>query len=195
MATNMTRHTNRNNIKPMLFGIAGVVILFSWLLAVMTRQSIRTNQSVIPNSVPYSVTCLSFFGILKPIAFFQSGFNNFTFFGLSPAFVIIFYFLKMTESVSLCLFAMCFFTFFSLSMFLEILVLAILAEILIAVFHSKVFIKLRKWLNLFACGTLFCYDCFIHSLFPCKRLRSEPVSGYIPVSGLFYSNMGNRDYQ
>lgn len=76
----MTRNTYRNNIKPILRGIAFMMmVLFCLFGTVMARQSIRSGQFAISNSVAYSISSFSPTGMC--FIYFSSA--SFTFFCFS----------------------------------------------------------------------------------------------------------------
>ena len=157
----MTLRTNRDNIKPMFRFIGPMVILFC-LLAACTPIMMCGEQFSCTNSTTDFVSGLFLFGIV---------------------FIITFACLFAFVGLEISLFDL--FVFFGLA----ILPRAVFAIILQPV--TRAFRKLGQWKDSLAFRTSFCFNWFRHGLIPYIKSCLEPVSGYIPVSGLlYYSGMG-----
>lgn len=175
----MTRNTNRNYIKPIFrFVTLPMVIFLGRFWAIMTKQKSGRNQSASPNSVIGSILSLMVFGMSNMIAFLSS----FMFFCLAIIFFVGFPFFALMitfcSSFIFCCFIICRTTIFTIRSMVT--------------FSTLVFIKLQKRFVFFATGAYFCYDCFRHFRFSCKRLCLEPVAGYAPAIGLFYYTLKKR---
>lgn len=89
-------------------------------------------------------------------------------------------------------FLVCFATF-CLAMFLTIFQTANLAIVLVAVICTTVFVKFRKWFDLLASRTIFCYNRFSHFCFSSKRDWLEPVAAHTAVGSSYYTTNRNKD--
>lgn len=166
----MTFLTYRYNIKPMLLGIAFVMmILFCLCGAVMALQRIGAGQSSGFDGMVYLVRWFIPFGMLDAKTFLDNSSGGFAFFALGISLIYIF-------------------PFFALSINPLIYVLAYSAIASKAIFCRAIFVKFRKRFNLFAFPTSFCYDLLRHNRFLNKRLCLEPVARYALAVGLFYDN-------
>lgn len=173
----MTRNTNRNNVKPMLFCIAFVVmVLLRLVVATVAFFGIGSWESFVPNLIINCIFCLATFWetSLVPVSTVFCANSSFSCFGVKlPAiltFVSFFVSLKISKPS---------FTF-------VVGFLACFTHRLESIRTGTVFVKFKNRLNLLACGTSFGYDLLRHSFFLIKKLCLEPVSGYSPASGLFH---------
>ena len=83
----MTPSTSRQNIKPMLRGVAKIMmVLLSRLRTVMAKFGIRSGQFANSNGVIYSVTCFNIMWIASAKTFCSSISSKFAFFCLAMAF-------------------------------------------------------------------------------------------------------------
>lgn len=181
----MTFNTNRNNIKPMFFGVAFVVVvLFCLFRAIMAFQGIGARQLAIPYSIIDSVSSLIAIGIFCLATLCSKFAYKFTSFALI-----------ITSVFSLSVFAMVVFPdgsfvnnlpFLALAIRFLILFFAYFALVAMFIFFAFIFVKFRNGFNFFAIATSFCYDLLRHSFFLTKKLCSGPVLGYIPISGSFH---------
>lgn len=199
----MTRTTNRNNIKPMLWLIAFVVVvLLCWFRAIMTKLSIRARQFSCFNCVIYGTFGLHKVWIFGMITFFSCQVNLFSFFSLTIMFLIVFHisFPLFGFSIFPTSFAIGSFAFFGLLILLLVglafscfLIFTVhnqqanLAIYLNSIFATTGFMKFRNWLDFLAFAASFCYELLRHGFSPCKKSSClEPVAGYAPAVGSLY---------
>ncbi len=182
----MTRNADRNNIKPVLFSIAFVmVVLFCLFGTIMAKQSIRAGQFAEFKGIFYSIVCFLFLGVLEIIS-------------LSCVFAFIC--LGMTFFSSPTFIAICITLFCSLAFFASLILLYIefytgLALRLKTIFISTLFVKFRKRFGLLALPAPSGYDCIRHNCFSSKQFCLEPIvpakQGYSAcsiITGQFYSS-------
>lgn len=154
----MTFYANRNNIKPKYWFITFVVMIFLCLFATSTLKNTGTGYFAKFNSIVYGNISIYFVGIILSELFER--------------------FLAFSACVvSFISTATHFSTFFCLLKFSPKNGITSVTLILISIFTYLLFVKFRKWFDFLAMRTLFCLNCFSHSLFPYKRLRSESVVG------------------
>lgn len=208
----MTFFTNRNNIKPMFWFIALVVMILFSLFTTQALQGIGARQFANCNSIIYGICCpsVNFTLLASPItllsniifsAFSVFFFPNFTFFALlisslsSPAFssfsitnsgLMINNFTFFTLVITKGGLSMHCFTTFCLTIFFDILQKANFAIAFVCVFFALVFVKFRQRLDLFAFGTSFRYDLLRHNQLHNSWLCLEPVAGYASAVGSPY---------
>ena len=173
----MTRNTNRNYIKPTLFGIAFVVMVMLCLRrTAMAFKSIGSWQFTRINSVINGIYSFNSFRVSK----FPAPISNFILFASIIAIRGSLTFLCF--AISFLSFALGLFCFISL----RVSPMADYAVTSISTWPAVVSMKLRNGFNLFAFSTGLCYDLLRHRFFLIKKLCLEPVSGHNPASGLFY---------
>ena len=211
----MTILANRNNVKPVFWFIAGMVVLFCLCWAIVALQSFNTRHFAPTNSMINGSFSFAGFRVLKT-PLFMVGFpfpatiillksfqaDSSTFFGFT-VFFITFAFcgpaLFAAEIVFLDSFAFFSFTIFFTTFAvygLTFLCLRILSHrSLIArftcmtkpIFRGFVPVKLRKGFKLFAFGTWLRYNWFRHNRFSIKRLCFELHKPDICVAFFNYS--------
>ena len=184
----MAFSTYRNYVKPMLWGIAQMVMIFLRLFgAISTFQGIWSGKFSGPDSILYGLACfyslwMSFFIVIIRVLP-----GDFAFFGLAIA--IIYYFAFFCGVISQPRFAMNFFAGFCLLITRRALYKTHLAVITIAIWTICSFIKIGKWFNLVAFRALLCYDWFRHNVLSLKRMLClEPSARPILVFGSSYYN-------
>ena len=214
----MTRYTNRNDIKPMFFGVSFVVVVMLCLVTTGTLQGISTSQLATFNSTFYSsfgiglipiflsIPFLCYFTSLAFSIFFA---NSFIIIRILMAFLLYAIFVCLAISFKSCfdskrMFlavflgsdATCFFTFSRLlSRFSDtyiilmfVLTLTLLTLVTMPIRTIFAFRKFRNRFWFFANTADFRYNFFRHGLFPYKRLLLGPIVGYTPVVGSLYYN-------
>lgn len=196
----MTFNTNSNYIKPMLRGITFVMVILRGLFTTGTLQRSNWRQPTYINSyanghpcfvsarmpllVPPSVS-LAFFAIIV------SPSGNLTFCSLVISLLCSLTLFSVVVSRLACFafFAFAVFSVNSLTLFsLVIFFTASLATIIKSICFGFIAKKLRDRLNFFTSGTPFGYDLLRHDFLLIRKLRLEPNTGPIPVSGSFYYN-------
>lgn len=175
----MTFYTDRNNVQPMFFGIAIVVVIILCLCwTVVALQGIGPRQFAISDSVINSIVSFSASRVSSVVFFKISSSIDSTFFAVSITF--------LTDTAFLALSI----TFLNGLAFLGLTIkfLAGFTSMVKSIFSTTIFMKFRDRFNLFAFVTSFCYDCFRHSRFSLnvKRFMLEPVEGYAPSVGSLY---------
>ncbi len=187
---NMTRNTNRFNVKPVLGFIAGMVVLFCLLGAVMALLGIGTRQFASRNSMIYSIlgfTLIWMAGVetfLSSFAFFAftvTSSGGFTFFTLVSSSMSSFAFIALGV-MSFNHFAIFAFTILLLVKFLASFTLSVKS-----IFFTAVFTKLRERFDLFAMKALFCYDRLRHGFLLTRKLCLEPVAVHSVIGLSYYS--------
>ena len=174
----MTYFAYWDNIKSVFWFVTGMMILFSLFGAIMTFQNIRTEQLANFDSVGYSVTSFTPFGMSNNVAFL----GIFAFFALLMALSVGFAFFSF--SIFLYRFTISQSTFFGFLIFPNRNLSANFTRIFKSIFIFSIFVKIRNRFDLFAITASFYYDCFSHSLFPYKRLWLKPYAEPISVCGL-----------
>ncbi len=163
MSFYMTRNTDSNNIKPMFFGIAFIVMVMFCLIATQACQSFGTRQFLKPNSFIQSLTGGNSLGVPKFITERIPKVSNFAFFGLLIAFLAGF--TLITLSVSL----MGSFVFLCLAILLLTEAVAIFAPVPITIIRAIIFVKFRDGFNLIASRACFCSTWFSHLVLPFSK--------------------------
>ena len=186
----MTFYTRRNNIQPMLFSIAlVVVILFCLVGTVMTLHSIKLRQLPIPNGVIYSNSCLVLFWITRIILF------SFSFppFALGVSFFISFFcnFTFLCFLITSRIFPVYSLAPFCSSIFFFVFGATGLATVLMTVLCASVFVKLRERFELLASATSFLYDFSSHSRLLNRRFWLGPIAAHTAVGSSYY--IGNNE--
>ncbi len=172
MDSSVTRNTDRNNIKPLLLGIAFVVMVLLCLFATRTQKGIWSGYFIEANSVTDSVSCLSFAFMQAPVSLSA----HLTFLCLVIAFTGSF--TLLTASVQ----------FFGGLRVVALLVgfNASFTFTLVSILVARVIVKLRDWLKLFASVASFCYDWFRHGFFLIKKSCLEPSGSQPPYGSCYY---------
>jgi len=169
----MTIKTNRNNIEPMLRQIARMMVILCRLIAMRTLQRTQSRQSAFFNSLPDCLTGLMAGRMPNLISLNCIEYRHFALFRFAPFALIRF-------EVSLA--------FWGLSLLSALYFAARFTRCLTSIFVAFVFVKFGKWLDLFASGASFRYDCLRHCFSPNqKSLCLEPNSPPIGLSGSLYS--------
>ena len=187
MYNTMTSSTNRNYIVPMFWLITKVVmIIYCWFFqAFYTGKSFWRRHFSIKYSSKDYVLGFYFFKIIGTIFSCVSACYQSVFFCLTKTFKISFYSHYTFFALSTTL--MYFSTFWTFPK----KTLTQFALTLWPIITLWSFVKLRDGFNFLAFRTSFCFNWFRHGLIPYIKSCLEPVSGYIPVSGLlYYSGMG-----
>lgn len=182
----MAFFTNRNNIKPELRGIALMVVIIYRLFVTGTFQAIRSREFPGSNGIFYSFTGLTFFWMSFFIVTVATFPGNFAFYCLAIA--LLYYFAFFRCVISQPSFAMNFFTLFGLLIIGNALYITSLTTITITIWAIWSFVKFGKRFNLFAFGTLFCYDLLRHDFLLTRKLCLEPFARPILVFGSSYYN-------
>ncbi len=152
----MTFNTYRLDIKPMLWRVAGMVILFCLFGAIFALQGVWMGHFTRTNSITNSTSGLTFFREFNPLFNSYPDLSSFRFFAFFIAFSGRF-------------------ANFCLQVISIIFIMTCLTVIMMSIFPRFLFVKLRKGFNFFAFGALFCYDWFRHSFFLTKRLCFRTV--------------------
>ena len=182
----MTFFTSRNYIKIMFRRITKIMmVLLCRFGTIMTEQKFGRNQFTSNNSVMNNVACFPPFGMLNVIAFFILSLSYFAFFGLSITFLCGLTF--SASIITIISFSVYSSALFCLAIFFYAFQVANFTRTYISILIVCLFVKFRNWFDLLAFSTLFCLNCFSHSLFLCKRLRLEPIAAHTAV-GLLYTN-------
>lgn len=163
----MTKTTNRNNNKPLVGFVTCVMIVYGFIVAIITIQQLRRNQISIIDSSPNSFISSESAWIL----FIQISVIYFTFI-LSP--------------FPNCFFAVLF-AFFSLVVFYTGFFPTLFTDSTKAIFAFFRFIKFISRFDFLAFGTSFRYDCLRHIRFLKKRLCLEPFAAQSASGSLYYS--------
>ena len=191
----MTLITYRNNIKPMLFGIAIVVVVMLCLFATRTSFGSNLGQSTSLDSNCYSLTSHFLFWMLRYILLFC----EFAFFALPV-------FLGRQFPFCTCVplgpdkFALCALAVFSKG-FKDTCVSFSRFWIFPATYFTRraqrvrfviILAKLRSRLNFLALRALFCYDLLRHGFSLIKKLCFEPSRNQLPCgfSSLYHKSGG-----
>ncbi|KKK58050.1 hypothetical protein LCGC14_1807630 [marine sediment metagenome] len=123
----MALFANRDNIKSMFRGIAGMMIFFGWILAIMTKQGIGAGQSTSYDSFAYNAMSLKSFWMILVV------------FSITPI-MYLFAFLALAITFA------CNFTFFALTIDFLIFLLSFLVFLCYDLFRHNQF--LTNWLCL-----------------------------------------------
>lgn len=159
--------TNRFNIKPILFSIAEIVVVFPCLLgAVCALQTIRTGQFARSYSVVNSILSGNLLFALYSLAIPHSGCGK-SFFAFSALGVP---FIPELALRTLGVSAIVKFASLGLVVGFAFQALARFTPRVKAVFSAFIVSKLGSLSNLFAMRTTFCWDGFSHFRFLYKRL-------------------------
>ncbi len=186
----MTRNTDRYNIKPVLFNIVFMVMVFLRLFATRTLQSIRMNQFANFNSIINSTSSVNFWFVFFVIALVGLSLTYFTGFTLQIPVFICFVFFGF--SIFVHIFTHILFSFFGLAIFFIPFTSASFTDKLAAFFSRVVFMKFSERFRLFAFRTLRSYDSFSHFRFLSKRSWLEPLqTQYLCGSSYYSNNMGD----
>ncbi len=171
----MTRNTNRNNIKPMLFSMAvPMMVFFSLVGAIMAFKLCWFGQISFYNFVIYCTSCFSALWITNVI---------------QSRLLLIVCFTPIGFVILLAGFNYVSTTYFGRIIILTRDIRAFFAIVSTSVFSTFIFVKFRQWFDLLAFDTFSYYDLLGHNRLLIRRLWLEPVSGDIPVSGsLYYLN-------
>ena len=166
--------TYRQNIKPMLFSVAFMMVIFLCLFrAIITFKRRCFLNLAITNSMFYSLSCLVLFGVSSGISGYSFSMSSFVFF-------------------SLAILLSCSFALFCLMIFTDSFQIAYFAISSISTFIFIVFVKLRKLFNLIALRATFCYDCFIHNVLSLqKNVLVRADRALIALYGSFYYILEN----
>ena len=161
----MANNANRNYVKPMLWLIAVMVMVFLGRLATLTRMSFGRRQKAILYRVVYFVSCSIVFWetILTLQTFLASSVPPYGFF---PIFCLL---IPMATATTY------FPSFFSLFVSIIYNVYAHLTRICFSVFTCFSCIKLSEWFNLLAFTTGFCLNCLSHNLISIIKLWLGPI--------------------
>lgn len=164
----MTFSTYRYNIKPVLKGIAFVVvILLCWMFATVALESIGARQIADLNSIIYG----------------KSGFYSFWMIG-SVMFICCF------ALICFMIFLNCFakhnFTPFCFGIFFTFLRMARFAHIFISILVAWGFVKFIDLFSLFANSANFRYDYLRHYFLLDRKFCLESIAGYAPAVGSSY---------
>jgi len=184
----MTFYTNRYNIKPMLRRIALVMVILLCLRGtIMALQGIGMGQFTSSNSIIYNVHGFSMIWIMSMKTLVRFTLRKFTFFAMGIMFSGNFAFFTLP------IFSLCNLIAFELLVFFLILFLLLtatkFADITMSIMHFWMFMKFGYAFCFFANSAGFKYDLLSHNRLINRRLRLEPVSGYIPVSGSSYCKL------
>ena len=178
----MTLYANRNNIKPMFFGIAFMMmILFCLRRAILTLQCVNFGHFTSSCSSTHSTFSFFSIWISQVIAFMGSDLNSLTFFALFVSFLIGFEICTFFLIAFLGSFAI-----FCLLIFFAIFQPTNFALIKMAIFTASIYMKVSKRIRIFAFGSSFCYDWLRHGFLLTRKLCLEPIAGYMPAVGSFY---------
>ena len=139
------------------------MVVFVCLFTARTLQRIRSGQSTILNCLIYYTISFSSLWITYMIQFSTTPFVYFSFF----TFVI---FRRYSIGNR--------FTTFSLPIFAHAFIIANFANIVITIFSSVVFVKVRQWFDLLAFRAFSGYDWLRHGFLLIRKLCLEPVAGY-----------------
>lgn len=201
----MARNTNRQNIKPVFWGIAPVVVLPCLCGAIMALQGIDLGQLANLDGFFYSFACFYSFGVAGVVTIYCFGMGGFTFgsfsvfsicvannfftvFSLSILFIILFLinfvFFALPRMFLYCFAFGCFSIIHINSVF------ARFTAILKPIFTFASFVKFRKRLRILAFRTLFCYDLFRHGFSLTKKLCLESLRGQSLCDSFYYNERG-----
>ena len=181
MNNSMTFNTNRFNIKPMLFGVAFVVMVLLSLFPARTFQAIWAGQSIKSDSSINDIACFYLICINNSVSLVGFSCDIFALFTTAVSVYIrayqFFIVLIMTSYSS--------FTFTAFMIYFIGDFSTTFALPLETVFCTAILRKFSDWFNLLASAALFCYDCFRHGFFLIKKLCLEPLQTQY-LCGLFY---------
>lgn len=177
----MTNTAYSNNIKPMLFGIAFMVMVFFGLFTAGTFQGVRAWQYASSNSIIDSGSGLQPQWVFSPNLSISAFLFSFPFFGLSVSLVRYFPFFASTAP------PLCYFALFSLLISAALYKSALFALTTTSIFGLGAFIKIGSVFNFLASRTLFCYFSLLkHGFFLLKKLCIELVIRPFLVASSFY---------
>ena len=181
----MTRVAQSDNIKPIFWGIAVVMVVLC-LCATGAFESLSRRNSTIPNLPAYGIFGLSLFAVFNAII--SLGFL--AFFGLVEFTRSLF----ATNKKRFCfhIATYCGFTFFACTIFSRTFTLAYPALFACAVFSHRftvayltvsripvfcapVLVKFRQWLNFLAMTAGLCYDGLKHGRFSLNGCVFKPL--------------------
>ncbi len=180
----MTNTTDRNDIEPVLFCVAGMVVVMC-LFATGTVEGIWARQAAKANCCGDNVSCLYLLCVLLSVSVIISTGCCFPFFSLAIAFDNCVHggpVLLVVPFFSL-------FTFFCASIFSRRCKGAQFALPLHSVFCGAVLVKFRSGFNFLASTALLWYDGFGHGFFFLKKLCLEPIAAQTVVGSLYCSTL------
>ena len=205
----MTSKTQRNNIKPMFFGIAKIMMISVCLFFTCAFLCISLWHFARTNSIPHRLMSLKLIGILFSIsfplsmgilyAFFGFGISIISFFAFWCLFIfmIIFslvfiYFWPVLFSVFTTTLTGVFSAFWRLCITLCSFVMTFFTTVIQAIRRGFVFIVFIKRFNSFAMRTTFSYDLLSHNQLLKSWFRLEPLAGTTLAFGSLYYNFAKR---
>lgn len=177
----MTFSADRDNIKPMFFSIAFVVMVVMSLISTSTTQGFNTRQNTVSNGCKYLVACFCPFWVILFVVFSCS----LSFLALSVPFLKSFIFLCF--AVTTHSFAMNLFASFRFSVFLTPLSITYFTLVVVAITISRGFVKLKDWFILLASTAGFCYGCLRHGFLLTRKSCLGPVTAHTVVGSCYYS--------
>lgn len=185
----MAFFANRNNVKPMLRRIAVPMVIFSgWMISIMALQGLRPGKFSSFDRMIYNMSGFGPIRMLFTISFGMVSSIQFAFFAVVISLSCYFTFICL--AISSFGFKVINSAVWSLGIVFFVLQITFYTITSISIAACRVFVKLRKRFCFFASSAGFCYDLFSHNQLLISWLRLEPVSGYIPVSGLSYYSEG-----
>ncbi len=180
----MTRNANRNNVKPVLFGVSFMVMVF--LCFVITTST-------------FVVGCDQYLAGLDSIAHSNSGLwpqwifsPNLNIGTATSGFALGCFCILPVGEFSFFASAMTLFRYFTL---LGLLIAAALYKSTLfaltttSIFRTGTLVKFRGGFNLLASRALLCYDDFGHGFFLIKKLCSEPLQARYLCGSLYYTGL------
>lgn len=171
----MTLTTNRNNIKPMFWFIAGMMILLCLFWAVPTLQRVRSRQFTSYDCITNCIFSFNSFGMSN----IKTPSSGFAFFALSITFLIIL--LREYKFFALLILPPCNLKFFCLRIYFP----TRSTPTTISVFCTAIPVKCRKRLDLLAMTTSFNYDYFRHYFLLYRKFCLESVAAHTAVGSLY----------
>ena len=175
MDANMTHSTNRNNIEPMLFSVAGVMVLLC-LFTTRAVERFHVRQFAGDYRTVNSFFCRPAFREFAGV-FGVGGFGTYFTFWSLPVFARM-----CDQSPPAHLGRVKFAEVKSLMR-----AFAILALPVNPIFGCAIFVKIRHLLSSLAFRACFCYDWFRHGFFLSKKLCSEPLQAQYLCGSLYCS--------
>ncbi len=172
----MTRNTNRYNIKPMLFCVAGMVIVVrlfaTGAFECVWFRDVSGSDSIVDIGLRLQLLCVLLSILLS------SGFDSFSF---AIAFLRRFSFFAVIVRLTTR------FAFLAFSIATARYLSATSAFFLESVFLGSVLVKFRNGFNFLASAALLWYDGFGHVLFLNKRISSGPVAAQTATGSFYYT--------
>ncbi len=163
----MALYANRHNNQITIRFVAGMMILCC-LCAARALLCVGSRQFASSNSIIDSIFSFNSFGVFLTVSLCALVKNSFAFCGLTILFIIF----ALYGAALLCLLIL-----------RHISVFARFTLRLMTIFLAFIHVKFRNGLDLLTRRATFGNN---HGFFLTKKLCLGPVSGYIPVSGLFY---------